>query len=453
MGDADVNGLGILETYQRKLAQVSTTPFLLTSSHSIDSAAAHQARPSFLPPSFLRICVLEQLKTSFPDVDLTTEDNAKDVLKKLIVDPATRLTGEQGGKLLACYLYSLDDRSSGSSWGAVLRPSFLSIGVVPFLQKQLAKLSLFPTCKSLLEEAVKFYPQLVQGLETARAAQAASVELDFSDDGNDDGAVEGGLDFGDEVHAHTHGLLIGPRRPPAVGPTAAHRAIVALPLRTGGIAQSSFSRDAIRSACMASLAASHNYSAVYQAPSIAPAFSEKPARQRGRTLNMASLRGGLDMVNAQVRTSSFREHSAPLPPVVGEEGGASEGWDEDVDEEPEGMRDLRSMPPPRGALQLPARGRWQRDWPAEAPAAAIVRWRVSAFSSGRWYEGFIFRYRRQPAAGAMGFVDCVQVYYDETEEEEWFSMPEPSLVFNASQASTARVSATRRQEACKAYDV
>ena len=35
-----------------------------------------------------------------------------------------------------------------------------------------------------------------------------------------------------------------------------------------------------------------------------------------------------------------------------------------------------------------------------------------------------------------------------TEEEEWFRLPEPSLVFNASQASTARVSAARVQEAC-----
>ena len=64
---------------------------------------------------------------------------------------------------------------------------------------------------------------------------------------------------------------------------------------------------------------------------------------------------------------------------------------EEQEEEPEGMRDLRSMAPPHGALQLPARGRWQRDWPADAPGAAIVRWRVSAYSSGEWCEGFVFR--------------------------------------------------------------
>ena len=96
---------------------------------------------------------------------------------------------------------------------------------------------------------------------------------------------------------------------------------------------------------------------------------------------------------------------------------------------------------------MPARGLWQHAWPAEAPGASIVRWRVSAYSSGAWYEGFVFRYRSQPAVGAMGRVDCMQVYYDETEEEEWFSYPEPSLVFNSSQPSTARVSLARVKEA------
>ena len=102
---------------------------------------------------------------------------------------------------------------------------------------------------------------------------------------------------------------------------------------------------------------------------------------------------------------------------------------------------------------LPPRGRWQHEWPAEgeAPGAAIVRWRVSAFSSGAWYEGFVFRYRRLPVAGAVGVADCFQVCYDETEEEEWFSYPEPSVVFNASLPATARVSAARVTEACRCY--
>ena len=80
-----------------------------------------------------------------------------------------------------------------------------------------------------------------------------------------------------------------------------------------------------------------------------------------------------------------------------------------------------------------------------------MRWRVSAYSSGGWYEGFVFRYMRQPAVGAAGAVDCFQVYYDETEEEEWFSYPEPSLVFNASRPETARVSAARVAAACQQY--
>ena len=72
-------------------------------------------------------------------------------------------------------------------------------------------------------------------------------------------------------------------------------------------------------------------------------------------------------------------------------------------------------------------------------------------AKGGSYEGFVFRYSRQPAVGAAGAVDCFQVYYDETEKEEWFSYPEPSLVFNASQPERARVSAARVEVACKQY--
>ena len=63
----------------------------------------------------------------------------------------------------------------------------------------------------------------------------------------------------------------------------------------------------------------------------------------------------------------------------------------------------------------------------------------------------MFRYIRQPAMGAASAVDCFQVYYDDTEEEEWFSYPEPSLVFNASKPETARVSASRLAAARQQY--
>ena len=98
-----------------------------------------------------------------------------------------------------------------------------------------------------------------------------------------------------------------------------------------------------------------------------------------------------------------------------------------------GLRDLRSMAPPACALQMPARGRWQREWPAVAPGKELVRWRISAYSSGAWYEGFVIRYALRPAMGAAAAAHCFQVYYDETEEDEWFEWPEPSLVFDASQ--------------------
>ena len=70
---------------------------------------------------------------------------------------------------------------------------------------------------------------------------------------------------------------------------------------------------------------------------------------------------------------------------------------------------------------------------------------MSSFSGGGWYDGFIFRYRR------MGSKDCFQVCYDEDEGEEWFEYPEPSLVFNASQPGTARVSQAKVADACELH--
>ena len=75
--------------------------------------------------------------------------------------------------------------------------------------------------------------------------------------------------------------------------------------------------------------------------------------------------------------------------------------------------------------------------------------RVNAYSGEAWYEGFVFRYRRM--MGAEGPRECIQVFYDETEEEEWFELPEPSLVFNASLPGTARVAAARVTAACRMY--
>jgi len=286
MGDADVNGQGMLETYTRKILQ---------------------------------------LKTSFT---ATTLSAPKTVLKKMIVEPDTCVTGEQGGKLLACYLYSLvspDERL----WGEGIDATFLSIGVIEFLEKQRAMLRLFPSAKSLIEETISFYPKLVQGLDTARTAQANAAQLDFGDgdgdgngedngedehmegggDGEDDGAgaLGGGgagaaVDFG-MVRPPPRALPLGPRRPAAIAPTSAHRSLInsALPVRTGGIAQSSFSRDTIRTSCMQSLTASHNFTAIYQAPSISSAFSEKP-EGRGRMLGLGQLLGGLQMVQSPLVT-------------------------------------------------------------------------------------------------------------------------------------------------------
>ena len=84
------------------------------------------------------------------------------------------VTGEQGGRLLVCFLVRAE-RQGGVS--------FLDQGVANFLEKQVPKVALYPSAKLCVEKAIKFLPKLEAGL-AKHAADAATVAptLDFGSD-------------------------------------------------------------------------------------------------------------------------------------------------------------------------------------------------------------------------------------------------------------------------------
>ena len=89
------------------------------------------------------------------------------------------VTGEQGGRLLACFLVRAKKQ------GGV---SFLADGVEAFLIKQVPKVALYPAAKVCVEKAIKFLPKLEACL-AKRAAEQEAVErrptLDFGDSDDD----------------------------------------------------------------------------------------------------------------------------------------------------------------------------------------------------------------------------------------------------------------------------
>ena len=83
-------------------------------------------------------------------------------------DESVGVTGKQGGRLLACYLFSVKDDAA---------LTFLSQGIKAWLEAQLPKYAVVhPVQTSCLKNAVKFLPELERGLATAAAAR------DFGDD-------------------------------------------------------------------------------------------------------------------------------------------------------------------------------------------------------------------------------------------------------------------------------
>ena len=88
------------------------------------------------------------------------------------------VTGEQGGRLLTCFLVRAEK---------VGDVSFLKDGVATFLEKQKPKVALYPAAKLCIEKAIKFLPKLERGLAAAQEkarpqAPPSGPSLDFGSD-------------------------------------------------------------------------------------------------------------------------------------------------------------------------------------------------------------------------------------------------------------------------------
>jgi len=87
---------------------------------------------------------------------------------------APPVTGEQGGRLLTCFLYWLEQEGKGPN-----------AGTQGWLEAQQPRFQLFPAQKLCIEQALKFLPKLTAGLAAhAAAAEEGPPEPVFdSDDG------------------------------------------------------------------------------------------------------------------------------------------------------------------------------------------------------------------------------------------------------------------------------
>jgi hypothetical protein len=98
------------------------------------------------------------------------------------------VTGEQGGKVLACFLVRAEKAGGEDA-------KFLTKGSMAWLTKQLPKCLLHPTAKLCVEQAMKFLPKLYEALAGPEKG-SSHITLDFGDDDEDDadeeeGAAEG----------------------------------------------------------------------------------------------------------------------------------------------------------------------------------------------------------------------------------------------------------------------
>jgi hypothetical protein len=89
------------------------------------------------------------------------------------------VTGEQGGRLLVCFLVRAAEQEDP--------PSFLDDGVLAWLNKQLPKVQMYPASKLCIEKAIKFLPKLerclaLQAKARMPASSSAGPDLDFGSD-------------------------------------------------------------------------------------------------------------------------------------------------------------------------------------------------------------------------------------------------------------------------------
>ena len=140
--------MGISQTYQRKCQQID------------------QRFPGKSPKEIVKALLGRGAQQAALDSDDEADGDAS-------TSTPVGVTGEQGGRLLTCFL--LRAQRAGDV-------SFLADGVAAFLEKQKPKVALFPAAKLCIEKAIKFLPKLEAGLAAMVAGQAEGPELDFGSD-------------------------------------------------------------------------------------------------------------------------------------------------------------------------------------------------------------------------------------------------------------------------------
>lgn len=93
---------------------------------------------------------------------------AKEIIAGLLGSDGSTppVTGEQGGKTLACFLFSEIEEGH----------TFLSNGIIPWLDKQLIKFENHPAQKLCIEEATKFASVLEEGLAKSQVPPAPDFD-------------------------------------------------------------------------------------------------------------------------------------------------------------------------------------------------------------------------------------------------------------------------------------
>ena len=138
--DLDADAEGVLQTYQRKLDQIA------------------KRYPELQP-----LAVVKKLLGKDVDID--------EPIEKTRASNVPPVTGEQGGRMLACYLYYLELNDDG----------FLdsSDDAMDWLQTTQPKFLLYPAQKLCIDKAIIFLPKLKAGLaKNHKSKQAASSNDD-----------------------------------------------------------------------------------------------------------------------------------------------------------------------------------------------------------------------------------------------------------------------------------
>ena len=86
------------------------------------------------------------------------------------------VTGEQGGKILCCYLFHMYENQPDET-------PFLEKGILFWLELQLKRYAICaPAQKSCIEQAIRFLPKLIKEVAKARPAAAPAPTFDLDDD-------------------------------------------------------------------------------------------------------------------------------------------------------------------------------------------------------------------------------------------------------------------------------